>query len=180
MKTIRKLLTAILICLAAGGIAASAATPLDPGENAMSVVYESADILSYENGWPYIHGVLTNNTDKTISQAEYCMLAYDENGAPLKLHWNFLDSSEESSYAYLVRKDGMALLPGQTEDYRGGWSLYDGGAVSYALLGLKQVVFADGTVWDNPDYESWLASYAGKEAGAEDLQNYYPRQYGIE
>ena len=63
----------------------------------MTVIHESADILRYEDGAPYIHDILTNNTDKTITETQYCMLAFDENGIPLKLHWNFLDSSAESS-----------------------------------------------------------------------------------
>lgn len=70
----------------------------------VSIIHESADILYYKNGNPYIHDILTNNTDKCIIETEYCMLAYNEKGLPLKLHWNFLDSSEESSYKYLVQR----------------------------------------------------------------------------
>lgn len=93
---------------------------------AESIIHESADILYYDNGYPYIHDVLTNNTDNTIAETEYCMLAYDQNGAPLKLYWNFLDSGAECSYDYVVRTDNVNLLPCQTEHYNGGWSLYDG------------------------------------------------------
>ena len=42
-------------------------------ENAMSIIHESADILNYENGQPYIHDILTNNTDRTIIETEYCI-----------------------------------------------------------------------------------------------------------
>lgn len=162
-------------------------------ENDMSIIHESADILYYENGWPYIHDILTNNTDRTIIETEYCMLAYDQSGAPLKLYWNFLDSSGESSYDYLVRTDGLNLLPGQTENYHGGWTLYDGevmdgwskvgngdaNQVSYSLFCLKQVVFDDDTVWNNPNYENWFKTYAGKKVKIEELQNYYPYKYEI-
>lgn len=110
-----------------------------------------------------MHDILTNNTDKTIIETEYCMLAYNEDGAPLKLYWNFFDSSAESSFENIVRSKEN-ILSGQTEEYRGGWSLYDGevmkdlpkvgngGAnqVAYVLVCLKQVVFEDGTVWNNP------------------------------
>lgn len=110
------------------------------------------------------------------------MLAYGENGSPLKLYWNFLDSSAESSFENIVRTKEN-ILSNQTEEYRGGWSLYDGGImkdfpkvgngganqVAYSLVCLKQVVFEDGTVWNNPEYESWFRTYAGKEIGLEEL-----------
>lgn len=158
----------------------------------ISIVHESAEILYYEDGSPYIHDILTNNTDTRIVETEYCMLAYNKNGLPLKLHWNFLDNGTESSYENLVRTE-TSILPDQTEDYHGGWSLYDGDLteslpktengevdqVGYSLYCLKQVVFEDGTVWDNPDYENWFKAYAGKETDVEKLQSYYPHQYPI-
>jgi len=160
--------------------------------SAMSITYESADILYYEDGCPYIHDVLTNDTDKLIVETQYCMLAYDEDGFPLKLYWNFLDCNAESSFENVVRTKEN-LLPNQTEEYRGGWSLYDGeimkdfpkvgngGAnqVAYSLFCLKQVVFEDGIVWNNPYYENWLKTYAGKEIDVNELQNYYPCEYKI-
>ena len=160
--------------------------------SSMSIIYESADILYYEDGSPYIHDILTNNTDRTIIETQYCMLAYNENGSPLKLYWNFLDSSTESSFENIVRTEEY-LLSHQTEEYRGGWSLYDGeimkdfpkvgngGAnqVAYALLCLKQVVFEDGTVWNNPDYENWLKTYEGIETDVAELQTYYPYEYKV-
>ena len=159
---------------------------------ALSVIHESADLLYYEDGAPYIHDILTNNTDQTIVETQYGMLAYDENGAPLALFWNFLDSNAESSFENLVRTK-ESLLSGQTEEYRGGWSLYDGevmtdlpkvgdggpNQVAYSLLCLKQVVFEDGAVWNNPGYENWLKTYAGKETPVDELQTYYPYEYRI-
>lgn len=162
-------------------------------KNAMTIIHESADILHYEDGAPYIHDILTNHTDSTIVETQYCMLAYDENGSPLKLYWNFLDSSTESSFENIVRTR-TNLLPNQTGEYRGGWSLYDGeimedfpkvgkgeaNRAAYSLLCLKQVVFEDGAVWNNPNYENWFMTYAGKEMDIEELQNYYPYEYTIE
>ena len=157
------------------------------------IIHESADILHYEDGAPYIHDILTNNTDSTIVETQYCMLAYNENGSPLKLYWNFLDSSAESSFENIVRTK-TNILPNQTEEYRGGWSLYDGeimedfpkvgngeaNQVAYSLFCLKQVVFEDGTIWNNSNYENWFKTYAGKEIAINELQNYYPYEYEIE
>ena len=162
-------------------------------KGSMMIIHESADILHYEDGAPYIHDILTNNTDSTIVETQYCMLAYNENGLPLKLYWNFLDSSAESSFENIVRTK-TNILPNQTEQYHGGWSLYDGeimevfpkvgngeaNQVAYSLFCLKQVVFEDGTVWNNSNYENWFKTYAGKEIAIDELQNYYPYEYEIE
>lgn len=55
-----------------------------------------------------------------------------------------------------------------------------GNQAAYSLLCLKQVVFEDGTVWNNPDYENWFHAYARKETGVDELQNYYPHEYKTE
>lgn len=52
--------------------------------------------------------------------------------------------------------------------------------VAYSLLCLKQVVFEDGTGWNNPDYENWYKEYAGKKIDMDKLRNYYPYEYKIE
>lgn len=167
--------------------------PVFASSDSRSLVYESADILFYENGQPYIHDTLTNNTDKTVTEIEYGMLAYDRNGSPLKLYWNFLDSSQENSYEYIVRRDSMKLLPCDTKDNPGGWSLYDGETMAewpgigdgkpnqtaYSLFCLKQVVFEDGSVWDNPDFENWLDTYAGQKVSVKTLENYYPYEFAL-
>ena len=183
-------MVAFLLSVGGFAIRAYAAKGNNSGiKKSASIIHESVDILHYEDGCPYIHDILTNNTDKTIIETEYCMLAYDENGSPFKLYWNFLDSSAESSYENLVRTDEN-ILSNQTEDYCGGWSLYAGELMesmpeaendeaAYSLICLKQVVFEDGTVWNNPDYENWLKTYAGKETRVDELQNYYPHAYEL-
>ncbi|MDE6961292.1 MAG: hypothetical protein K2P27_10595 [Lachnospiraceae bacterium] len=105
---------------------------------------------------------------------------------------DFLDSSAKPSFEHRVRSKEH-ILSGQTENYRGGWSLYggerkdlsDAGEVgadqpSYTLFCLEQVVFDDGTAWDNPDYGDWLKTYAGKEISVDELENYYPHEYQLE
>lgn len=122
------------------------------------------------------------------------MLAYDADGQPLKLYWNFLDSSAECSYDYVVRTENVNLLSGQTENYRGGWSLYDGGKMTdwpqvgdgeanqaaYSLFCLKEVVYENGSVWSNPEYDNFLKTYAGKQIDIDTLRNYYPYTYNLE
>lgn len=145
----------------------------------LSIIHESAEIRFYEDGSPYLHDVLTNYTDQTITETEYCLLAYNADGQPLKLKWNFMDSSSAPAYSHLVRTGWLNILPGQTEDYQGGWSLEDAAAteMAYNILCLKTVTFEDGTVWNNPEYESWYQTYAGKEINVSNLTTYYPHVY---
>lgn len=145
-----------------------------------------AALLNYDGSDNmYLREMVTNRTEKTISRAEYCMLAYGEDGSPLKIRWNFLDSSAEESCEYLTWSDGR-ILPGDTRSLPGGWSIYDSDStygleppaeeykVEYVLLGIRQIVFEDGSAWLNPDYEKWLADHKGKKMDPESLTGYYP------
>lgn len=85
-------------------------------KESMTIVHESAAILRYEDGAPYIHDILTNKTDSAIVETKYCMLAYDKSGLPLKLYWNFLDSSVECSFENIVRTK-TNILSDQTENW---------------------------------------------------------------
>ncbi len=82
----------------------------------------------------------------------------------------------------------------ETENYRGGWSLYDGekmadkllvgngeaNQVTYSLFCLKEVVFDNGFVWSNPEYNQFFQTYVGKQIDANILQRYYPYTYHLE
>ena len=154
---------------------------------AAAVGFQEVRVMEYDNGWPYLHDVFVNSTDKTIVNRQYYMLAYDSAGKPLKLNWNFMDSSAGASYEYLAEVPGE-LLPGAVDSMEGGWSLYDGekmtgwpkigdggpNRVAYGLYCVKQVTFADGSVWNNPDCAGWLAAYKGKAVDVSTLQGYYP------
>ena len=51
---------------------------------------------------------------------------------------------------------------------------------AYSLFCLKEVVFEDGTVWKNPEYENFFQTYAGRQIDVEVLQNYYPYTYYLQ
>lgn len=145
-----------------------------------------AALLSYDGtDNMYLKEMITNRTQKTISRVEYCMLAYGEDGSPLKIRWNFLDSSASESYEYFTWSDGE-ILPGDTRSLPGGWSVYDSTStygleppaeeykVKYVLLGIRQIEFGDGSIWLDPDFEEWLADHKGREVDSESLRGYYP------
>ena len=156
-----------------------------------SFVFETVDLSYYDNGHPYLHDVKTNNTDKTIIEIQYGMLGYDKSGNPLKLQWNFLDSSSEITYEYLVKEE-VDILPQQTYDTVGGWSLYDSekmdwpeidgvgpNKVAYALYQIKKITFKDGSVWNNEKYSNWLEAYRAKAVEVSALRDFYPYEIKI-
>lgn len=150
-----------------------------------------AVILNYDGtDNAYLQEMIMNRTKKSVSRMERCMLAYEEDGSPLKIRWNFMDSSAPESYEYLTWEDGT-ILPGDTLSLPGGWSIYDSEStygleppreeyrVAYVLIGIRQVEFEDGSTWQNPDYEGWLAEYKGKKVDQEILKGYYPLECKI-
>ena len=51
--------------------------------------------------------------------------------------------------------------------------------VAYSLFCLKEVVFENGSVWSNPEYDDFFQTYAGKQIDVDTLQNYYPYTYDL-
>lgn len=169
--------------------APAASDPL-PAQEPLSgdaLVYENVELRVSAGGWPYLHQTLTNRTGRTLTGVEYCMLAYDETGAPLKLYWKFIDSDEAPSYRCLAELE-LELAPGAAYAPEGGWTLYDGetmpelpqvgdggpSRVAYALYCVKSAVFSDGSRWDDPDFDAWLERYEGRTLPPEALASYYP------
>ncbi len=158
-----------------------------------TIVLENVTLMEYaDTGLPYFHDILKNNTEKTVTAVETAMLAYDAEGQPLKIYWDFMDSSAEPKYGHL-RFEDVELSPGGVKDEDGGWTLYDGekmegwpvrgdgGAnkAEYGLFCVKRVEFDDGTAWENPDYADWREEYQGKAQAVASLQEYYPKEYCI-
>lgn len=156
-----------------------------------SFVFETVELSYYNDGLPYLHDIITNNTNKTIVEIQYGMLGYDESGNPLKLKWNFLDSSSKKTYEYLVKEE-LDILPQQTYDPVGGWSLYDSekmdwpeidgvgpNKVAYALYQIKKITFKDGSVWNNEEYSNWLEAYRAKAVEVSALRDFYPYEIKI-
>lgn len=150
------------------------------------IVYENVEMRHYEeaDGHPYIHDTKTNATTKAITGFQYGMLAFDGDGNPLKINWWSLDTKAKSTYFYLDESPRQ-ISPGKTYDVRGGWSLNILGTdasvkqIAYVLYCDKEITFADGTIWTNPDFENWRSTYEGKKTDTAILQNYYPYEQKI-
>ena len=112
------------------------------------------------------------------------MLAFDKDGNPLKIDWWSIDTKVDSTYFYL-QEISAKILPAETYDVRGGWSLNFMGNdssvanIAYVLYCDKEITFEDGTVWENPDFESWRTTYEGQKIDVNILENYYPYEQSI-
>lgn len=150
------------------------------------VVVDSVEVLFYSGGSPYLHEVITNGANRTITGYTRGMLAFDKVGQPVSLQWYGCDVSSEESYLYEYEEDLFPLAAGKTEDGEGGWSLPDElvlpgkkHKVAYGLYCYKELTFSDGTVWKNPQYAAWLETYEGKATAVATLEGYYPLVHEI-
>ena len=150
------------------------------GNRAKTVVYQSVELQYGEDGAPVLHSVYTNRAGQDIVALERGMLAYDKDGQPLRLHWDPFDPNGTPTYSYLYSTQ-RSVAAGETSDPPGGWTLCDlPTQVTYALYCDKSIAFEDGTIWENPSYEDWLAAYEGKPVEVKALENYYPFVQKIE
>ena len=154
-------------------------------ENTQTVVYENVEMRYYEEDGgsiaphPYVHNIRTNNTSKIIVGQQRGMLAYDKDGQPLKIDW-YANMDPTFYFLYDRGIDIIDILPGETSDLFGGWSLNISGnnpsvnEIAYVLYCDKEITFEDGTVWLNPDFDEWLNTYEGKAIDIKVLESYYP------
>lgn len=193
------LVVAAVLC-AAAVLSAYAVSPGDSAEKSSglpedSVSYDNVEVRHYKDGnAPYVYWARSNTTDKTIAEIRFTMLAFDQDGQPLFLPWTVHDSSAGYSYDGMCdwepvdfKPDGKADSNAGFEEggYSLGWSMDIFGKdtpelrklfsrVSYVLCCDRQILFEDGSVWDNPGYEDWLETYKGKKTELSELQNFYP------
>ena len=160
------------------------------------VTIDEVEIQYYEDSdpdgrWPYLHWIISNNSNKTITDYEMACLVYDKTGNALELDWTRLGltngnqitdytNQSDKAYEHMIPLADEPILPGEKENLNGGWSLYDGWNqasgthnVAYVLACMKQITFEDGTVWENPEYQNWLSAYKGKDVEPETLAAYY-------
>lgn len=155
-------------------------------ESQQSVIYENVEMRYYEGkqGHPYLHDTITNGSKKAIVGYQFGMLAFDKDGNPLQIKWMSLDSEDKNTFFNLSETETQ-ILPGETYDVPGGWSLnfYDNDSevdkIAYVLYANKAIVFDDGSEWINPDFEKWRATYEGQKMKVDILENYYPYQQKI-
>lgn len=152
-----------------------------------SVVFHAANrsgqaIQSYEVG------VLPYDKDGKPLELYWNASNVDKNGDYGNVGWSVngvdygdvvgIHPNAPKSYDWVL--EGGELQPGASAE-DGYWTLFDGwwdqpGGVhkaSYFLSCVKSVTYEDGTVWSNPNYESWLKQYRGVSVELDVLEGYY-------
>lgn len=154
--------------------------------NSQAVTYSNVEMRRYggADGHPYIHNTKVNETNKKIIGYKCGMLAFNKNGKPLKIDWWSLDTEAKSTYFYL-NESSTEIAPNETYEVFGGWSLNLFGIdsavekIAYVLYCDKEVTFEDGTIWKNPNFDSWYSTYEGKKVDVNILKGYYPYEQTI-
>jgi len=160
---------------------------LENNENSLrdqTIRYETVEIRYPENedGIPYIHDMLINETDKIITGIERAMVAFDKNGNPVRVHWNALSSGAGSAYMFVYEDKELKINPDQITDIDGGWSLFDwneeekaaNDSIEYVLYYFKSITFDGDETWENPSFEDWTKEFEGQQVENDVLENYYP------
>lgn len=158
-------------------------------ENMEIVTFESVTISFPDENHEYIriNDVISNKTKYDISGYKHGMLAFDEDGNPLELHWNGMDSSVVKSFYHSYETDTVEIKSNK-ESEATEWTLFsniDGEEkefykIKYILYCFEEITFDDGRIWENENYDSWVDTYTGKKIDVNELDAYYPSILHIE
>lgn len=169
-------------------------TPAEKSNVSGKVYFDNVSIELYDDdpGAPYIKDNFTNDTNGTMIGWSIGMLAFDKEGNPVQVDWYEMDSGRNRSYEnvgviepYLDPDSEYNVAPGETFDVYGGWSIFaevnEKGvcAVEYVLYCFKDITFADGTIWTNPDYDNWMEKYRAQKVDVKELESYYPVLFSV-
>ncbi len=121
------------------------------------IIVESAEKFKewYSDTISGVKVIVKNNTEKVVKNYVVGILAYDNNGYPLKIEYN--------NYVSSCKFDGANIQPGQTygqEKYCN--IIYENEKIESALACVEKAEYYDGSTWENPYYEYWLDQYKEK------------------
>ena len=121
------------------------------------IIVESAEKFKewYSDTISGVKVIVKNNTEKVVKNYVVGILAYDNNGYPLKIEYN--------NYVSSCKFDGANIQPGQTygqEKYCN--IIYENEKIESALACVEKAEYYDGSTWENPYYEYWLNQYKEK------------------
>ena len=112
-------------------------------------------------GQPQIGIGVTNISDKAIKSYAIALFAYDNDGLPVKIYFNDF---------YRGLSDDTPLSAGESRGTSAGyWQLYgEYSEMQQIVAYVDEVEFYDGTVWNNPNSDSFFTRYNENILSAED------------
>lgn len=153
----------------------------DQVEETISIDAVDISFPKQDNKYIVISSQILNSTKSDIIGYTRGMLALDEEGNILELYWNGMDSSADKSFYYNYTTTNINIKAGEkTEPIE--WILFnmkegaekDYDKIKYILYTFEEVIFSDGTVWENADMENWLNLYMDEKVNIQNLEKYYP------
>lgn len=116
----------------------------------------------YKSIYPdLLQAILKNDTDLDIKNAVVAFVAWDENRLPVPIKGNM--DFTDGSYVKLVDYNDINLVPGKSYGQDSGYGLDE----YHRIKSFKAMVVSyesfDGTTWENPLFDDWIALYEGKK-----------------
>lgn len=151
---------------------------IDSLKSTQTVGIDNVELRYYDENSPYLHEIITNNTNRTIIGYKIAMLSFGKEGNPLERYW--LGPNSEISYIHINTQRNVNLYSGKRVDTDGGWSLFEvdneteNNKAAYGIHLIKEITFDNGEVWENPEYDEWEKTYLGKPVDVKTLESYYP------
>lgn len=144
-------------------------------KNAQLAVITNAEIIEQDPTYKSLYPdmacwILENKSDYVIKNYTVSVLAYDENGYPVKVEGQF---SYNPGFEQLVTGEAVNIQPGATYGHDSGYPLDPQHNIAYAIVVVEQLEFYDANTWVNPYYDIWVKKYKEKPVALEDLQNMY-------
>ncbi len=147
----------------------------DEAKNSQMATIVSVKIIEqsseYKSLYPdMVQWILVNNSENVIKNYTVSILAYDENGYPVKVEgqYNF-----NSDFEALVLGEAVNIQPGDSQGENYGYNLGERHGISYAMVLVKELEFYDADTWTNPYYKFWIDKYKEKPVALEELQSMY-------
>ena len=117
-----------------------------------------------------VQWILENKSGEVIKNYTVSILAYDENGYPIKVkgQYDYNPGFEKSVFAEAVN-----VQPDTTHGDGYGYKLDINHGIAYAIVLVKELEFYDSDTWENPYYDIWIKKYKEKPIALDDLNIMY-------
>jgi len=134
----------------------------------VSIVEQSTE---YKSLYPdMVQWILENKSGNVIKNYTVSVLAYDENGYPVKVEGQY---DYKPGFEKSVLAEAVNVQPDTTHGDDYGYGLGTNHGIAYAIVLVKELEFYDSDTWKNPYYDIWIKKYKEKPISLDDLNAMY-------